>query len=229
MILMHALGLFLSTAILSGPSAVQDDPSAALRRLAATAQLAAQEYAIGVVSGSVVSQAEVDEAELFLAEALRAADGLPDGVRSRTRTALESILSMVRSTADPADVALAVGELTSGLSQELGIALDILPRLPPSHARGAELYQTECAVSNGMRVVPRGPGCGGWSRRGGVRPAASRSERLSPVIEPVAPRFLSPCNHWCGRYRHAALRGPSQRGGSLGRGTVLQPPQVAGG
>jgi len=174
MILMHALGLFLSTAILSGPSAVQDDPSAALRRLAATAQLAAQEYAIGVVSGSVVSQAEVDEAELFLAEALRAADGLPDGVRSRTRTALESILSMVRSTADPADVALAVGELTSGLSQELGIALevgeltsglsqelgialDILPRLPPSHARGAELYQTECASCHGDLGAGDGP------------------------------------------------------------------------
>ena len=157
MILMHAMGLFLSTAILSGPSAVQDDPSTALRRLAATAQLAAQEYAIGVVSGSVVSQAEVDEAELFLAEALRAADGLPDGVRSRTRTALESILSMVRSTADPADVALAVGELTSGLSQELGIALDVLPRTPPSHARGAELYQTECASCHGDLGAGDGP------------------------------------------------------------------------
>ena len=54
MILMHALGLILSAAVLTGPSPVQDDPSAALRRLAATAQLAAQEYAIGVESGIVI-------------------------------------------------------------------------------------------------------------------------------------------------------------------------------
>ena len=113
MILTHALGLLFGAAVLSGLSPAQDDPSTALRRLAATAQLAAQEYAIGVSSGVVVSQAEVDEAELFLAEALRAADGLPDEVRNRTRTALDSILSMVRSTAAPAEVALAVGELTN--------------------------------------------------------------------------------------------------------------------
>jgi high-affinity iron transporter len=157
MILMYGLGLILSVANIGGPSAVQDDPTVALRRLAATAQLAAQEYAIGVESGRVISQAEVDEAELFLAEALRAADGLPDGVRSRTRTALESILSMVRTTAAPSAVALAVGELTSGLAQELGIALDVLPDLPPSPDRGAELYQVECASCHGSLGAGDGP------------------------------------------------------------------------
>jgi high-affinity iron transporter len=157
MILMHALGVILSSAVLTGPSPVQDDPSAALRRLAATAQLAAQEYAIGVESGTVISQAEVDEAELFLAEALRAADGLPDGVRGRTRTALEAILSMVRTTAASADVALAVSELTAALSQELGIALDVFPEARPSHDRGAELYQMECASCHGNLGAGDGP------------------------------------------------------------------------
>ncbi len=161
MILKYALGLLFGAAVLSGPSPAQDDPSAALRRLAATAQLAAQEYAIGVSSGVVVSQAEVDEAELFLAEALRAADGLPDEVRNRTRTALDSILSMVRSTAAPAEVALAVGELTSALSQELGIPLDVLPQSPPSHDRGAELYQTECASCHGNLGGGDGPAAAG--------------------------------------------------------------------
>jgi high-affinity iron transporter len=157
MILMYGLGLILSIANIGGPSAVQDDPTAALRRLAATAQLAAQEYAIGVESGTVVSQAEVDEAELFLAEALRAADGLPDGVRSRSRIALESILSMIRATAAPTDVALAVAELTSGLAQELGIALDALPDLPPSQNHGADLYQAECASCHGDLGAGDGP------------------------------------------------------------------------
>lgn len=161
MILMYGLGLIVSAAVLSAPLTVQDDPSVALRRMAATAKLAAQEYAIGVASGNVVSQAEVDEAELFLAEALRAAEGLPDGVRSRTRIALESILSMVRTTAAPADVALAVDELTSALAEELGIALNVLPDSPPSHARGAELYQTECASCHGNLGAGDGPAAAG--------------------------------------------------------------------
>lgn len=161
MILMHGLGLVLSAAILSSSSSVQQDPSAALRRLAATAKLAAQEYAIGVESGQVISRAEVDEAELFLAEAIRAADGLPDGMRSRTRTTLEAILSLIRATASPDDVALAVDELTSGLAQELGIALDVLPDSPPSHDRGAELYHTECSSCHGDLGAGNGPAAAG--------------------------------------------------------------------
>jgi high-affinity iron transporter len=173
MILMHGLGLIIGAALLGGPSVVQDDPSVALRRMAATAKLAAQEYAIGVASGQVVSQAEVAEAELFLGEALRAAEGLPDGVRSRTRIALESILSMVRTTAAPVDVALAVDELTAALAEELGIALDVLPDLPPSHDRGAELYRTECASCHGNLGAGDGPAAAGQDP-----PPADLSDRV---------------------------------------------------
>ena len=64
---------------------------------------------------------------------------------------------MVRTTSAPADVALAVSELTSALSQELGIALDVLPEARPSHDRGAELYQTECASCHGNLGAGDGP------------------------------------------------------------------------
>ena len=53
------------------------DPAPVARRVAATAQLAAQEYRVGVVDGRVVAKAEVEEATLFLQEARRSAALLP--------------------------------------------------------------------------------------------------------------------------------------------------------
>ena len=53
------------------------DVAPVVRRVAATAQLASQEYRVGIVNGRVVSQAEVDEARLFLQESRRSAALLP--------------------------------------------------------------------------------------------------------------------------------------------------------
>jgi hypothetical protein len=76
-----ALTLALSTAAQSqapqASTAVQADVATSVRRAAATAQLAAQEYRIGVADGRIVAQAEVDEARLFLQESRRAAASLP--------------------------------------------------------------------------------------------------------------------------------------------------------
>ena len=58
-----------------------------IRRLAATAQLAAQEYRNGVAKGRVVAPAEVAEARLFLQESRRSAALLPAG---SSTTALRS-------------------------------------------------------------------------------------------------------------------------------------------
>jgi hypothetical protein len=58
----------------------QDEVSVA-RRVAATAQLAAQEYRLGVDGGRIVARAEVEEARLFLSEARRSAGALPAGTR----------------------------------------------------------------------------------------------------------------------------------------------------
>ena len=45
---------------------VSQDRAPVARRIAATAQLAAQEYRVGVIDGRVVAKAEVEEAQLFL-------------------------------------------------------------------------------------------------------------------------------------------------------------------
>ena len=62
-----ALPILLSalTSATTAPRAPTDS-AAVVRRVAATATLAAQEYRIGVVGGRVVAAAEVEEARLFL-------------------------------------------------------------------------------------------------------------------------------------------------------------------
>ena len=65
--------LLLTVALTAQHPQADGDPVPVVRRVAATAQLAAQEYRNGVQGGRVVAQAEVGEARLFLVEARRSA------------------------------------------------------------------------------------------------------------------------------------------------------------
>lgn len=162
MILKYAAGLVLAAAgALPAPAFTQTDPAATIRRLAATATLASQEYAIGVRDGVVISSAEVAEAELFLGEAMRAAQGLPPAVRSSSKAAIDAIIGQVRATTDPAAVAQAVNRLTLSLSEQMGVVLDATPRMPPSPARGAMVYREQCASCHGAGGDGQGPAAPG--------------------------------------------------------------------
>ena len=76
-------------------------PAAAVRRLAATAQLASQEYALGVVDGRVVAPAEVEEARLFLEEAKRSAGQLPPEWSVAAVKEIDVVLALVERLAAP--------------------------------------------------------------------------------------------------------------------------------
>jgi high-affinity iron transporter len=147
MVLKYALGLILVGA--SASQAIAQDPGAALQRLAATATLAAQEYAIGVQGGIIVSQEEVDEATLFLAEAIRSSEGLPEPHRARAQAGLDSIVRLVESLADPDAVADAVAGLTGSLAQDMGVPLDVVPDAVPALAHGADVYRAQCLSCHG--------------------------------------------------------------------------------
>src|SRR6188474_2757695 len=69
--------------------------AAAARRVAATAQLAAEEYALGVSGGRIVAAPEVEEARLFLAEARRNATQLPPATSQAVVAMLTAMESMV--------------------------------------------------------------------------------------------------------------------------------------
>lgn len=154
MILVQAALLLAAFSPAPGPDSV-----ATARRIAASAELAAQEYRIGVVDGRVVMPAEVDEARLFLTEARRAAELLPTGVADAAVLHIDAALGFMSGTASPDSIDAAVKRLTTHLSGSLGIALVEIPNRTPSLARGAELYQAQCASCHG--TIGRGDGPAG--------------------------------------------------------------------
>jgi high-affinity iron transporter len=128
-----------------------------VRRLAAMAQLAAQEYRVGILDGRIVSEAEVQEARLFLQESRRAAALLPEDIGPELVLGLDSLILLVERTAAPDTVDAGVLRLTTAASSRLGITLDEIPSRPPSLARGAEVYQTNCASCHGTLGGGDGP------------------------------------------------------------------------
>src|SRR5215213_3550834 len=163
MVLIGGVALFLGATLLSSPQqdTVQHDPAPIVRRLAATAQLGAQEYRVGIVDGEVVSPAEIEEARLFLQESRRSATALPENLRDDVVAQIDSVILLVDRTAEPDSVDSRVRVLTRTISTELGISLDELPTLPPSLARGAEIYQANCTSCHGASGNGEGPAAKG--------------------------------------------------------------------
>jgi high-affinity iron transporter len=163
MVLIGGAALLIGATLLSNPQQTTPptDPAPLVRRLAATAQLAAQEYRVGIVDGQVVSQAEVDEARLFLQESRRSALALPAELSRAVLAEIDSVIKLVDRLAAPDSIDVRVRRLTSTLSSRSGVSLDELPAQTPSLARGAEVYQANCASCHGTLGGGDGPAARG--------------------------------------------------------------------
>ena len=152
----------LLATLLGAPPALpsdQDDQTATVRRIAATAALAAQEYGVGVHDGKVVAPEEVEEARLFLSEARRTAALLPSDAARLAMVELDSLFAMVSRTAPADSLALRSRKLGEMLAVSLGVTLDEVPSRQPLLARGAGIFQTQCASCHGP--AGRGDGVAG--------------------------------------------------------------------
>jgi high-affinity iron transporter len=159
---MILIGVALSTSLILPIQQRQpvQDQAPVVRRLAATAQLAAQEYRIGVVDGRVISQAEVDEARLFLQESRRSAGLLPKEVRPQTLQEIDHLLELVDRGALPDSIDARVRKLANSLASHFELELDEIPSVSPSLVRGEAVYRANCASCHG----PGGGGDGPLAR-----------------------------------------------------------------
>jgi high-affinity iron transporter len=156
---MVLIGGVLLVASLLGPTQQDSspDPSVAVRRLAATAQLAAQEYRLGVSNGRVVAPEEVAEAKLFLSESRRSAELLPDWSRREMLQRVDSLAVLVGQVAPPGALDAKVRQLVVALSASYGITVDEMPSQTPSLARGATVYRSNCSGCHGDQGRGNGP------------------------------------------------------------------------
>ncbi|MES2125369.1 MAG: FTR1 family protein [Gemmatimonadota bacterium] len=152
MILIQATTILLA---LTGARTTTDSVAVA-RRIAASAQLAAQEYRIGVANGKVIAPAEVEEAKLFLTEAKQTARLLPASVSVTVDAELGQLLAMVGRVGAPDSVDLGVRQMTDGLAEALQVTLVDIPERTPSLARGSELYARECRACHGNAGLGNG-------------------------------------------------------------------------
>lgn len=215
MILIQATTILLA---LSGAMTTTDSAAVA-RRIAASAQLAAQEYRVGVVGGRVVAPAEVDEAKLFLSEAKRTARLLPLSVAGVTEADLERVLQLVLRTGAPDSVDAGVRRLTEALGNSLRVALIEIPDHTPSLARGAALFAKECSSCHGIAGRGDGPAAKAitpvptnltnFAALRGVAPLAFYQRVTIGVAGTAMPSFetrLSPADRWAVALYAATLR-----------------------
>lgn len=157
MFLISAICVLLPAFSGAAPSGPQGDSAVLVRRIAATAALAAEEYGNGVQGGRVIAPAEVEEAKLFLAEARRSADLLPAPSGKAVVGRLDGLLGLV-SRAAPADsVATLARALGSYLAATFDVVLDEIPDHAPALALGARIYEAQCAACHGPTGRGDGP------------------------------------------------------------------------
>jgi high-affinity iron transporter len=201
------------------------DQAPALRRLAATAELGAQEYRAGVRNGRVIAKSEIEEARLFFAEARRSAGLLSPEVSSSTVRALDEIAGLVDATASPDTIQARVLALTNSLSQRLGISLEEIPAETPSLARGAQVYRENCASCHGDLGRGNGPMAAGLDPKPANLSDAAALSEASPldfyrrvtigVVGTSMPAFegrLSADDRWAAAAYATLLRLPAPKG-----------------
>ncbi len=149
--------ILATVALLAQQPQAAGDQIPVVRRVAATAQLAAQEYRSGVQGGRVVAKAEVGEARLFLAESRRTAGLLPADASVETIRVIDSLVAMVDATASPDLLEARVRAFTSALSARLGVSLDDIPSEAPSLAHGGQIYKESCSSCHGELGRGDGP------------------------------------------------------------------------
>jgi high-affinity iron transporter len=173
--------LLLAVALAAQQPQAGGDQVPTVRRVAATAQLAAQEYRAGVQDGRVVAQAEVGEARLFLAEARRSAALLPASAGAEAVREIDALVRLVETTVAPDTLDARVRAFTASLSSRLGVALDEIPATAPSLARGAQIYRESCASCHGNLGRGDGPAGAGLDPKPADLAAAAALRGVSPL------------------------------------------------
>lgn len=153
----HTLLVALACAAAPLRASTPADQAATVRRIAATAALAAQEYRNGFSGGKLVSPAETAEARLFLTEARRSAALLPPEHAGATQQGIDALIALVDRGVSPDSVEAAARALGDGLARTFNITLEDIPAVAPSSARGADVYRKACASCHGLAGRGDGP------------------------------------------------------------------------
>ncbi|MDP3774312.1 MAG: cytochrome c/FTR1 family iron permease [Gemmatimonadales bacterium] len=160
MSLSSTLALLLSLAqapAQAAPIAAQQDATEAARRIVATLQLAAQEYRLAWVGGSLTKPEEAHEARLFVAEARRSGRDLPVPLSRDVDALIAGIERLLVASAPAESVAVRTADIERRLTVAFGVSLDERPSREPSLANGELFYNSTCTRCHGLEGRGDGP------------------------------------------------------------------------
>lgn len=139
-------------ALIAAPVGAQESPG---KRLAGIVAVAVEEYRLGVNdAGAIISQAELDEARLFLQDARDLAARVTGDHATRVQTLVDSLADASTRRVSPADLDALHARLVDALGPDA--ALD-LPTRRIDLAQGSALYRQHCASCHGVTGGGDGP------------------------------------------------------------------------
>src|SRR5262249_55352747 len=107
--------------------------------------------------GRIVRPLEVEEARLLLAEARDHVPRPGEPLASEVGAHLDALSRAVDARAPLETVDAAVAAVRTALGAASGAGDEFLPPAPPSAARGAEVFQAQCASCHGAHGAGDGP------------------------------------------------------------------------
>jgi high-affinity iron transporter len=151
--------LILLLGLVSLPAHAQteaNDPAASVPQTWQMLDYLAADYAGAVKNGEVVSASEYDEMREFARHARDRVDALPPTAATATlREQADKLVQLIDAKAPESDVARQAHALTDTLLQAYPIPT--APTEAPNLARGAAVYQMQCAVCHGTTGHGDGP------------------------------------------------------------------------
>jgi high-affinity iron transporter len=161
------VGLLMTCALLGGPAYAVDTTEIKAKQIWQLLDYVAVDYSGAVVNGKVLKASEYAEMQEFAAAAEHQLRELPGqtGKDSLLKQAVE-LREAVASKTDPATVARLAHALSSDVQKAYPFA--VAPAAMPDLARGAQLFQAQCAACHG----PQGRGDGALAASLNPKPTA---------------------------------------------------------
>src|SRR5438046_2068799 len=177
---------FQTPAFAQTPALAETPGVEAARRVAATLQLAAQEYRLAWVRGALANPGEWDEAKAFVAEAHRSSAQLPANVRAGTEPRPAALDAHVLTFTDPAARRGRTGQLAVvfGTTRgSLGSAMELASRgdFAAAGSRVLDAYMAFEAVEASLNATDPGV----------VKRAEERFSNLRAAMADHAPAGLA--------------------------------------
>ncbi|MFT4578904.1 MAG: high-affinity iron transporter [Nitrospinales bacterium] len=162
----HFLIIFISIFfIISGPQSSESfnqETQDKVKKIVMMLNIAAKEFADGVVEGEIVIAAEYEESQVFLQQATerysRASQEIGDKAKAENLGKhFPELMKMIKTKVESQKVWDKVNQINTELMSTFGIEINKLPITPVSLSNGKQIFETNCAICHGMEGHGDGP------------------------------------------------------------------------